>query len=574
MPHKRNPITAERLAGLARILRGNLVAGLEDVALWHERDISHSSVERVILPDSSLLAYYVLRSADRLVAGLQVCPGADAGQPLVQPRPRLLPARPAGPRGRGPEPRRRLPHRAGGRHAGLGRGRLVPVAPGEGRAGHASRRTRWTRPSRSSGPCATSARSSTRWMRSRRRTPRGLMDGPGLPLVYRGKVRDLYDAGDGRLLMVASDRLSAFDVVMAEPVPDKGRVLTAMSAFWFELLGDLARQPPRLDRAGRPPGRRPGSRAGRADHARAPLRDAAGGVHRAGLPGRLGWQEYREAGTVCGLPLPAGLREADQLPAPIFTPSTKAAVGIHDENISFDDVVERIGGRRWPRPPATSPSPSTSGPRRTPRHGASSSPTPSWSSGCSTAAWSWPTRSSPPTRPASGRATAGSRGAHHRSYDKQPVRDELAASGWDKRPPPPALSPATVVARPGPATSRATNASRGARSTTGRAAPAHDHGCGGGACHDGGRAALRARRGPPPPRDRRPAGCDHRALAADARLRHGARRHRREGHPLHGRGRGRGRRPPPGRGALPALPDQPRHRGRDDHHRAGTATVG
>ena len=66
------------------------------------------------------------------------------------------------------------------------------------------------------------------------------MDGPGLPLVYRGKVRDLYDAGDGLLLMVASDRLSAFDVVMAEPVPDKGRVLTAMSAFWFELLGDVA----------------------------------------------------------------------------------------------------------------------------------------------------------------------------------------------------------------------------------------------------------------------------------------------------------------------------------------------
>ena len=74
MPHKRNPITAERLAGLARILRGNLVAGLEDVALWHERDISHSSVERVILPDSSLLAYYVLRTADRLVAGLRVAP--------------------------------------------------------------------------------------------------------------------------------------------------------------------------------------------------------------------------------------------------------------------------------------------------------------------------------------------------------------------------------------------------------------------------------------------------------------------------------------------------------------------
>ena len=170
------------------------------------------------------------------------------------------------------------------------------------------------------------------------------MDEPGLPLVYRGKVRDLYDAGDGRLLMVASDRLSAFDVVMAEPVPDKGRVLTAMSAFWFELLGDLAgnhlisTELDALPGAARDPGL-----AGRIMLVRRCEMLPVECIVRGYLAG-TGWHEYREAGTVCGLPLPAGLREADQLPAPIFTPSTKAAVGIHDENISFDDVVERIGG--------------------------------------------------------------------------------------------------------------------------------------------------------------------------------------------------------------------------------------
>jgi hypothetical protein len=124
-------------------LRGNWSPGWRTSRLARA-DISHSSVERVILPDSSLLAYYVLRTADRLSPGCGG-PGADAGQPLVQPRPRLLPARPAGPRGRGSEPRRRLPHRAGGRHAGR------DEASRSGRSwrrtsGSRSRRTRWTRP--------------------------------------------------------------------------------------------------------------------------------------------------------------------------------------------------------------------------------------------------------------------------------------------------------------------------------------------------------------------------------------------------------------------------------------------
>ena len=104
MPHKRNPITAERLSGLARILRANLQAGLEDVALWHERDISHSSVERVILPDSSHLAYYSLRRMARLVDGLAGRRGPDAREPRPQLRPGVLPARAAGARGQRAEP--------------------------------------------------------------------------------------------------------------------------------------------------------------------------------------------------------------------------------------------------------------------------------------------------------------------------------------------------------------------------------------------------------------------------------------------------------------------------------------
>jgi phosphoribosylaminoimidazole-succinocarboxamide synthase len=178
------------------------------------------------------------------------------------------------------------------------------------------------------------------------------MDGPGLPLVYRGKVRDLYDAGDGRLLMVASDRLSAFDVVMAEPVPDKGRVLTAMSAFWFELLGDLggnhlvSTELDALPAAARDPGL-----AGRIMLVRRCEMLPVECIVRGYLAG-TGWQEYREAGTVCGLPLPAGLREAEQLPAPIFTPSTKAAVGIlhrrklaaaqWSQTVRFRETIEQM----------------------------------------------------------------------------------------------------------------------------------------------------------------------------------------------------------------------------------------
>jgi adenylosuccinate lyase len=129
MPHKRNPISAETISGLARVLRSNLLAGLQDVALWHERDISHSSVERVVLPDSSHLAHYVMRRLGRLLSNLVVFPermqaNLDASFGLVFSQPVLLGSSPRD------HPRRRLPDRAAQRDAGLGRGRRLPVPAG------------------------------------------------------------------------------------------------------------------------------------------------------------------------------------------------------------------------------------------------------------------------------------------------------------------------------------------------------------------------------------------------------------------------------------------------------------
>lgn len=163
----------------------------------------------------------------------------------------------------------------------------------------------------------------------------------GLSPSARGKVRDIYDLGD-RLLLVATDRLSAFDVVMPTPIPDKGHVLTQLSLFWFNLLRHVIPNhilsatefPPPFDKhadelAGR-------SMVVRKTHP-LPIECVARGY----LSGS-GWKEYQANGTVCGIRLPAGLREADKLPEPIFTPATKAVTG-HDENISFERAAEIIG---------------------------------------------------------------------------------------------------------------------------------------------------------------------------------------------------------------------------------------
>lgn len=166
----------------------------------------------------------------------------------------------------------------------------------------------------------------------------------GLALLHRGKVRDLYDVGDDRLLIVTTDRLSAFDVVLPDPIPGKGRVLTAVSNFWFRRTQDLI-----------------------GNHLTdTPLAEVvADAVQRAAIDGRAvvvrrleplpveaivrgyligsGWKDYRRCGAVCGIELPAGLRQADRLPEPIYTPSTKAGAGDHDQNIAFERTVELLG---------------------------------------------------------------------------------------------------------------------------------------------------------------------------------------------------------------------------------------
>ena len=164
-----------------------------------------------------------------------------------------------------------------------------------------------------------------------------------LPLLARGKVRDNYAVGDDRILMVASDRISAFDVIMGEPIPGKGELLTKMALFWFGKLGHIC----------------PNHLTGEAPESVVTADEVAQVKDRSMLVKRLkpipveavvrgylagsGWQEYQQHQAVCGVPLPKGLKNASPLPEPIFTPAAKAAVGDHDENITYAQVVEMIG---------------------------------------------------------------------------------------------------------------------------------------------------------------------------------------------------------------------------------------
>ena len=164
-----------------------------------------------------------------------------------------------------------------------------------------------------------------------------------LPLLARGKVRDNYAVGDDRILMVASDRISAFDVIMGEPIPGKGALLTQMALFWFDKLKDIV----------------PNHLTGDAPESVVTPEEVAQVQGRSMLVKRLkplpveavvrgylagsGWAEYQQSRSVCGVPLPEGLSNASKLPEPIFTPAAKAEVGEHDENISFEQVEKTIG---------------------------------------------------------------------------------------------------------------------------------------------------------------------------------------------------------------------------------------
>jgi phosphoribosylaminoimidazole-succinocarboxamide synthase len=166
-----------------------------------------------------------------------------------------------------------------------------------------------------------------------------------LPLYIRGKVRDVYDLDD-HLLMVASDRISAFDYILPTLIPDKGKILTQISAFWFSLLKDIvpnhlvtadASQLPRVLAAYR------AQLEGRMMLVKKTEKVPIESVVRGYLAGS-GWKEYQKTGKVCGVALPPGLRESERLPEPIFTPATKEEQGKHDENISFEQMARRVGG--------------------------------------------------------------------------------------------------------------------------------------------------------------------------------------------------------------------------------------
>jgi phosphoribosylaminoimidazole-succinocarboxamide synthase len=257
-----------------------------------------------------------------------------------------------------------------------------------------------------------------------------------LKLHSSGKVREIYEL-DGDLLMVASDRISAYDVIMPNPIPDKGRVLTQMSIFWFQQTGDIV--PNHFISEDVPP-----EAAGRGMRVRTLDMYPVECVVRGYLSGS-GWREYRETGAVCGIELAPGLSESEKLSEPIFTPATKAELGDHDENIDFDRATEIIGDRPLMEELRRV---SIEVYRRAADHAAERGiivADTKFEFGSSAGAEIvlgdevltpdssrfWPADEYEPGRP-------------QRSFDKQYVRDWLDQSGWDHSPPPPELPPDVV----------------------------------------------------------------------------------------------------------------------------------
>lgn len=276
-------------------------------------------------------------------------------------------------------------------------------------------------------------------------TPVLATDFQGLGPRHQGKVRDIYDLGD-RLLLVATDRISAFDVVMADPIPDKGRILTRLSAFWFQYLRDvIPNHLLSLEVDDFPPACRPYREilAGRTMLVKKTRPLPVECIVRGYLAGS-GWNDYQKTGTICGHILPPGLRESERLPEPIFTPSTKAELGTHDENIPFARMAAIVGPELAEKVKAVSL-------ELYRRASAWAEPrgiiladtkfefgllngevllidevlTPDSSR-------FWPLADYEPGRP-------------QKSYDKQYLRDYLESLGWNKQPPPPPLPPEVIA---------------------------------------------------------------------------------------------------------------------------------
>jgi phosphoribosylaminoimidazole-succinocarboxamide synthase len=268
----------------------------------------------------------------------------------------------------------------------------------------------------------------------------------GIQPIARGKVRDIYDAGDF-LIIVATDRLSAFDYVLPTPIPDKGRVLTQLTIFWLDLLRDVVPNHfVSADVNDYPAGFRPfrDQLEGRSMLVRRARMLEVECVARGYVSGS-GWKDYRRDGSICGIPLPAGLRESDRLTEPVFTPATKAQSGHHDENISFDTAAAQLGVELAERVRALTLEVYSRAATYAETRGiiiadtkfefgfiddqlvlADEVLTPDSSR-------FWPRASYQP-------------GGPQASYDKQYVRDYLESIHWNKQPPAPAL-PADVVRR-------------------------------------------------------------------------------------------------------------------------------
>ncbi len=262
---------------------------------------------------------------------------------------------------------------------------------------------------------------------------------PELNLIKRGKVRDIYDLGD-ILLMVASDRISAFDVIMPDPIPEKGKILTKISIFWFETMKSLL------------PNHLISSNVDEYPAICKPYAEILRGrsmlVKKAeplsiecvvrGYISGSGWKSYQESGTVCGIKLPEGLKESDQLPEPLFTPSTKEDVGFHDINIDFEEVVKRIGKTLAERIKELSLAIYKKGAELADGHGIIIADT-KFEFGLvgndiilidevltPDSSRFWPKDSYRP-------------GGSQKSYDKQYLRDYLISINWNKKPPAPSL---------------------------------------------------------------------------------------------------------------------------------------
>jgi phosphoribosylaminoimidazole-succinocarboxamide synthase len=268
----------------------------------------------------------------------------------------------------------------------------------------------------------------------------------GLLPAARGKVRDIYDLG-GQLLIVATDRLSAFDVILPTPIPDKGRVLTQLSLFWFQLLKDVIPNhvlsaiefPPPFDKF-------KDELTGRSMIVRKTQPLPIECVARGYVSGS-GWKDYRTTGKICGLQLPAGLRESDRLPEPIFTPATKAATG-HDENISFEYAASLIGKELAEKVRGVSLELYRRAAAYAEPRGVILADT-KFEFGLLNNQLIWIDEALTPDSSRFWSAAQYSPGGPQASFDKQFVRDYLERMQWPKTPPGPELPPEVVEATRG-----------------------------------------------------------------------------------------------------------------------------